>query len=507
MGSGDTGENMIMQGIENAIIGIIESGPRFQRTKEPYQSSGLLLGMATHPYNQRRWERVFLQDRDRLRHIYVLGATGAGKSKLFESFVRQDILVGRGFALVDPHGDLSQNILRYLASIVAASQDRLSFFEYLSRKLVLIEPFSQMGSIGFNPLETKEASSFSLAVELIKIFKKIWQGSYWGPRMEDLFRCTLITLSENRLTLLEARPLLTDTSFRGKMIKKLTHAEVRDYWLYRYNPLSEGMKSVFREPVLNRISVFTTDPNVRLMVGQAKSTIDFRKIMDDGKWLIINLSKGHMRENIYLLGGLLIAKLKMATMTRVDLPEPKRSLFTAYIDEFQNFGEDFESILPEARKYGLGLCLAHQNLDQIDKGLRASILGNAATQILFRLSHHDASLLSSELDQKEKPLIERRLTDFQTGWAYLKRKGERPRLLRTMHVSKLKDDEQIIGIIRALSLSNFARLKREVEDEINTRQSLLYPTDRSLSDGMLGRTRVRPRLFSWGEMEEGWNEW
>ena len=499
---------MIVQGIERAMIRILDSRAGLSRTKErDHRGSDLILGIATHPYDQRKWERVFLPDRERLKHLYVLGATGAGKSKLIESFIRQDILAGRGFAVVDPHGDLSQNILRYLASIIAASQDRLSLFEYLSNKLVLIEPFNQAGFVGFNPLEAKGASPFSLSIELIRIFRKIWQGVYWGPRMEDLFRSTLITLSENGLTLLEARLLLTDAAFREKMVQKLTHEEVKDYWLYRYNPLSEGMKSMFREPVLNRISVFTTDPNIRLMVGQSKSTIDFRRIMDEGKWLIINLSKGQMRENIYLLGGLLIAKLKMAAMTRVDLLELRRSLFTAYIDEFQNFGEDFESILPEARKYGLGLCLAHQNLEQIDKGLRASILGNATTQIFFRLGYRDASYLSSELDPKEKSIIERRLIDFETGRAYLKRKGERPRLLRTVHVSELKDDEQIIEIIRDLSLSNFARPKREIDGEINTRRNLFYPTNRPLANVIPERARMRPRFSFLGELEDGWNEW
>ncbi len=494
---------MILQGIENTLIRIIESGMRFQREGEPHQRTGLLLGTATQPYDRRKWEQVFLPGRDRLKHIYVLGATGTGKSKLIESFIRQDILENRGCALLDPHGDLCQNILRYLASIVTASRDRLSIFEYLNKKLVLVEPFNQQSCIGFNPLEARDTSPFSLAVELIKIFRKIWQGAYWGPRMEELFRCTLTTLSENNLTLLEAVPLLTDPSFREKMMEKLTGDEVRDYWLYRYNPLSEAMKGMFRDPVLNRISVFTSDPNIRLMVGQARSTIDFRKIMDGGKWLIINLSKGHMRENIYLLGGLLIAKLKMAAITRVDLSEERRRLFTTYIDEFQNFGEDFQSILPEARKYGLSLCLAHQNLDQVDKELLASILANAATQIIFRISHHDSVYLSSELDPREKPMIERKLIDFQTGQAYLKRKGEKPRLLRTTYVSPLRDDEETIDIIRDLSVSNFARPRREIMEEITQRRNSLYPREGfPRTEG-----RVQPRFTFQGEMEEGWDNW
>jgi hypothetical protein len=497
---------LILRGIESAIIKIFESGSPPNRHTE-FETAGLLLGTATQLYDLRRWEKVFLGERDRLKHIYILGSTGSGKSKLIESFIRQDMIANRGFTSVDPHGDLCQNFLKYLASFISQSQDPFPLFEYLSKKLVLIEPFNQSTAIGFNPLEAKGTSSFSLAVELIRIFKKIWQGSHWGARMEELFRSVLLTLSENELTLLEAVPLLTSSSFREKMMQKLTLEEIKDYWLYRYNPLSEAMKSIFREPVLNRLSVFTSDPCIRLMVGQKKSTIDFRKIMDGGKWLIINLSKGQMRENIYLLGGLLIAKLKLAAMSRVDLPEQERQPFIAYIDEFQNFGEEFESILPEARKYGLGLCLAHQNLDQIDQRLRASILGNAATQIFFRLSHHDASHLSSEMDTKEKPIIERKLIDFKVGEAYLKRKGERPRLLRTMHVNESGSNDQYINIIRDLSFANFARPRREVEEEISRRRNMLNIGNGTANNNRSRSTRMRSGLPFMGEMEEAWNEW
>jgi len=496
---------MILKGIESAIIKVLESGSFFEKAdREDPHLSGLLLGMGSHPYDSRKWEKVLLPNRDRLKHLYILGATGSGKTKLIEYFIRQDILAGRGFCLLDAHGDLSNNILQYLAYL-ATSQDYFPFLEDLSNRLILIEPFNQQGAIGFNPLEAKRYSSFSQAAELMGIFKKIWQDAYWGPRMEELLRNTFITLSENGLTLLEAARLLTDPSFREKMIEGLKYDVTRDYWLNRYNVLSDKMQAVYREPVLNRMSVFIGDPGVRLMLGQTRSTIDFRSIMDEGKWMIINLSKGQLRENAHLLGALLIAKLKLAAMTRAELPETERLPFYGFIDEFQNYiGEDFETILSESRKYGLGLTLAHQNLDQIDLKLKTSILGNVSTQIIFRLSHHDALQISQEMDQKARPIIEKHLIDFKVGQAYAKLRGQKPRLLRTVHVHEFKINQQIVQTIKDISFANFSRPKRSVEEEITRRQTMFSTPIGSSTRALQSR---KLRVTQTDELAEGWNDW
>ncbi len=491
---------MLLAAIENVVCHILGSplsGRPFAQEK-----SGLVLGMTRHPYNEREWERACLPDPERLKHIYILGATGSGKTKLIESLIRQDISYGNGFCLLDPHGDLSQNILKFMANRLKHAP--YDFLDLLNEKITLIEPFDPRGVIGFNPLEAKRTPSFAVAAELVAIFKKVWENAYWGPRMEELLRNAFITLSENGLTLLEASRLLTDHLFRANLVRRLPPGETRDYWQYRYDPLSENLKRAFKEPALNRSSIFTADPNIRVMIGQARSTIDFRDLMDRRKWVIIDLSKGHLRENIHLLGGLLIAKLKLAAMSRVDVPEGERVPFYLYVDEFQNFvGEDFESILSEARKYGLSLTLAHQNLDQIGKTLRASILGNVGTQITFRLSHHDAAQISSEMDRREKTLIERRLVDFRVGQAYLKRKGEGPRVLQTIHVPKSGDSHDTIQIIRSLSMANFGRPRREVEREIERRQG-----DKSNASSVRSENRpvARPNLAA-ANMIEGWNDW
>ncbi len=496
---------MILNTLEHALGRVLSLRNGSNRAKRDLNdNSGLVLGRSQHPYDPRKWERAGLPDQERLKHVYIVGATSSGKTKLLESFIRQDISRGKGFCLLDPHGDLSRNVLKFLASKV--ERDPYGFLDLLNERLVLIEPFNQQGVIGFNPLEARGTPSFAVAAELVAIFKKVWEKAYWGPRMEELLRNTFITLSENGLTLLETARLLTDQHFRTRLVERLPRGEVREYWVHRYDPLTEGMKGLFREPALNRISVFTADPGIRFMIGQARSTVDFRALMDGEKWLIINLGKGHLRDNIYLLGGLLIAKLKMAAMSRVDVPEEGRVPFYLYVDEFQNFmGEDFDTILSESRKYRLSLTLAHQFLDQIDHRLRASILGNVHTKIAFRLSHHDAPQISSEMGRREQPLIEKRLINFKVGQAYLKCTGETPRVLQTLHVSDPGENREIMAMIRNLSMANFGRPRREVEREIEGRQGQRPKNEDDRARGA-GRPAVaRPRLGA--NIREGWNDW
>jgi hypothetical protein len=212
------------------------------------------------------------------------------------------------------------------------------------------------------------------------------------------------------------------------------------------------------------------DPAIRLLIGQTKSTINLRQVMDQGQWLLVNLSKGHLKSNAHLLGSLLIAKLQLAAMSRVDLAEGQRRPHLVFVDEFQNFlSEDFETILSEARKYSLGLILAHQNIDQLDRELRSAILGNTLTQVFFRLSNQDATVLAPELSQKEKPIIQRRLIDLDVGEAYYKKKGERPRLMKTFYVTPPKATAQDVELIKQLSFATHGRLRQEVEEEIARR--------------------------------------
>lgn len=429
----------------------------------------LLMGRADNLYQPKLKEDVYLSQEERLRHAYILGATGTGKSKLLEYMIRQDILAGRGCCLIELHGDLYQAILSQLANWLLENNRRQTT-EVIARKLVLIDPADRKWSVGFNPLEARGIDPYTQSLEFMGIFKRLWSDAYWGPRMEELLRNTLLTLSLNNYTLLEAKALLSNPLFRIRLVSNLPAGEVKEYWLYRYNRLSESMQTTYREPLLNRLSVFVSDPSIRAMVGQVKSTINFRRIMDQSQWLLVNLSKGRLKGNAYLLGALIVAKLQLAALSRVEIEEKKRTPFFMYVDEFQNLiCEDFEAILSEARKYGLGLTLAHQNIDQLNRPLRAAILGNALIQIFFRLSHQDAAVLSSELGAREKPIIQRRLVDLPAREAFLKKKGEPPRRIRTFYVPRSRADNEAVASIKALSLARVGRRKDKVEKEIADR--------------------------------------
>jgi hypothetical protein len=210
------------------------------------------------------------------------------------------------------------------------------------------------------------------------------------------------------------------------------------------------------------------------MVGQKKSTINFRQIMDQGKWMLVNLSKGRLKSNSHLLGAFLIAKLQLSAISRVDIGESQRFPFFVFVDEFQNFmSEDFETILSEARKYRLGLTLAHQNLEQLGRQLRAAILGNTLTQVFFRISNQDATVLAAEIGQKEKAIIQRKLVNLNQREAYLKKKGEIARVIKSLFVSPAKGSHEDVSILKKLSMSYHARLRNEVEKEITNNTRLI----------------------------------
>jgi len=493
--------------LERQIIRLLEgAGSLLSHRKRPGQNSQsrdkLLLSQANSLYQPKRKEDIYLSTQERLQHLYILGATGSGKTKLIEFLIRQDILSGRGFCLIDLHGDLYQNILKFLGGLLLQG-DSCRIAKHIRNKLVLIEPSNLKWTVGFNPLEAENINHYTQTLEFMGIFRKLWADAHWGPRMEELLRNTLTTLSLNGLTLLEAKALLTDSAFRGQLVASMSPTETKEYWLYRYNQLSEKMQATYREPILNRLSIFISDPFIRSIVGQIKSTVDFRKTMDQGKWLLVNLSKGQLKGNASLLGALIIAKLQLSALSRVDLPEERRAPFFLFVDEFQNFlGDDFETILSEARKYGLGLVLAHQNIDQLDRQLRSAILGNTLTQVFFRLSSQDATALSSELSQREKPIIQRRLIDLKVGEAYLKKKGERPRLMKTIIVSKPEATAKAVEIVKTLSFSLHGRQRQEVEEELARRAKIIYSIGQTEKVGSSQSDSYTGQFAPEGEVEE-----
>ena len=327
---------------------------------------------------------------DALRsHTYVVGGTGTGKSRLLRVLIEQDIAAGHGLCLIDPHGDLCDASVRYLATLPASHP-------VLSRT-VLIDPTAPDWAVGFNPLDIPQGEDvYPHVLELLTVFEKLW-GDSWGARMEDLMRNSFITLAEQGRTLLDVPRLLTDEDFRAELVLHIRSPEAKSYWENRFGPLPARTKAEWVESTLNKVSTFITDPWIRDMVGQPLSTIDPRRWMDEGMITLVNVAKGRLKRNSDLVGALFVAKIQEAALSRVDLPEIDRRPYRLVVDEFQNYAtRSFEEILSEARKYGLCLMMANQTLTQLERTLLASVLGNCQVQIYFRCNRYDAETLARQ---------------------------------------------------------------------------------------------------------------
>jgi hypothetical protein len=333
---------------------------------------------------------------DRNKHMYIIGKTGMGKTSMLQNMVLQDIYNGYGVCYIDPHGDSSRYIL-----------DRIP--QHRHNDVVYINPSDLEFPVGFNILEA-EQEVYLTASELMAVFGKIWSG-LWSARMEYILNNTLLALLETPgNTLLSVVKMLTDDTFRISIVQRLKDPVVKYFWTQEFANFNQRYRQEAISPILNKIGQFLSSAIVRNILGQQESTIDLREVMDTGKILIINLSKGKLGEdNSNLLGALLIAKLQVAALSRADiLDETKRKDFYLYVDEFQNFTNDsFATILSEARKYRLNLILAHQYIAQLtesgDTRVRNAIFGNVGTVISFRIGASDAKQIAQEFSAKFPP--------------------------------------------------------------------------------------------------------
>jgi hypothetical protein len=332
--------------------------------------------------------RVGLTTTRRTMHIALLGKTGTGKSSLLKNLCLQDIEAGRGFVYFDLHGDATP----FLLSAIAAREWKEQ--SHLSDKLLVISPADREMSVGLNPLEDAEPDFVRIA-EFAEVLKQRWGLDHFGARTDELLRNALYVLAANQLTLLELAPLLSDSGFRAQCLKSVPNAEVRQYFEVRYGKASEPMRAVMREPILNKTSAFTADPRFRHIVGQPQSTFSMREAMDEGHWVIANLEKGKLGEQALTLGSLLFTVIKNALFTRT-----RKSLFTVYCDEIQNliaYSSDVETVLSEARKFGVSVVSANQFLDQYPAPMRAAVL-SIGTHVFFQLSSADAAAIAQMLD-------------------------------------------------------------------------------------------------------------
>jgi hypothetical protein len=340
--------------------------------------------------NKDEFQVAKIAEKDRATHFYVVGATGTGKTKFLEYLIKQDIEKENGFGVIDPHGDLIEDVKGLLVLHYSPNDPEIT------DKVVLIDPTDPNFTVTFNPLEKIQGVPIAeQANELISAFRKIWSDS-WGVRMEDLMRNSLIALSEAGLTLTELPHFLSSRAARQGILEKVSHPIAKEYF-QRFDTITDRGQVTWIEPVMNKINAFFSDERIRHIFSSERSSFDLREIMDSKKILLIKLDKGKLKGSADLLGSLFMAKIQMAAFSRSDVPQNKRTPFYLYIDEFQNFAsESFSVVLSEARKYGLSLIMAHQTLAQIPEELRSLILGNTGIQVYFRLNRHDASILAKE---------------------------------------------------------------------------------------------------------------
>ncbi len=334
--------------------------------------------------NQRR--RFGIKTDDRRRHMYVVGKTGMGKTNLLENLLFNDIMAGHGVGIVDPHGDFAERILDFIPS------NRINDVVYMN-------PSDMDFPLAFNILETvDETHKHLIASGLMGVFKKIWPD-VWSARMEYILNNTVLALLDYPgSTLLGINRMLADVAFRKRVIAKINDPVVKSFWVNEFAKYNDRYASEAIAPIQNKVGQFLSTAVIRNIVGQVRSTIDVREIMDSGKIFIMNLAKGRIGEdNSRLLGGMLITKIQLAAMERVDTPEEDRRDFYLYVDEFQNFAtESFSNILSEARKYRLSLIVAHQYIEQLDETVAAAVFGNVGAIITFRVGGADALKLVPE---------------------------------------------------------------------------------------------------------------
>jgi len=323
---------------------------------------------------------------DRRRHMYLVGKTGMGKSTILENMIVDDIRSGKGVMVVDPHGDLAEKIIDYIPS------GRVN-------DVIYFNPSDIDYPIAFNIVEQVEPHLRHLVASgLIGVFKKLWADS-WGPRLEYILRnAILAVLDYPGSTLLAITRMLSDKNFRKKVIEKIQDPVVKAFWVNEFAGYANNFASEAVSPIQNKVGQFLSSALIRNIVGQVKSSIDLREIMDSGKILILNLSKGRIGEdNSALLGAMMITKVQLSVMSRVDILEKDRKDFYLYIDEFQNFTTDsFANILSEARKYRLNLIMAHQYIEQLGEIVKPAVFGNVGTLVVFRVGATDAEELVKE---------------------------------------------------------------------------------------------------------------
>ncbi len=434
---------------------------------EKIPTSGLYLGRSVFRGVDRP---VYLSEDDRRRHMYIIGRTGTGKSELLKTLMLQDILAGKGLCFIDPHGDAAEELLQLIPPQRAED-------------VIYFDPSDMLRPFGLNMLEayTEEQKHFVVA-SIIGLMYKLFDPNKTGiigPRFEHGVRNAMLTaMSSPGATFVEVMRIMTDADFVKELLPKVTDPVVRRYWTDQIAQTTDFHKSEVLDYTVSKFGRFVTNKMMRNIIGQSQSSFDLRKVMDEGKILIMNLSKGRIgEENSNFLGLILVPKILAAAMSRSNVPMEQRRDFYLYVDEFQNFATDtFADILSEARKYRLNLIVANQFIGQIGEDLKNAVFGNVGTVIAFRVGVTDANYLQHEFSPT---FSEADLVNIESPHTYIKTQvfGEPVvpfSLDTTKDMKKWKGmlNPQIGQAIRELSRLKFGRDVVQVEADVVSRAKL-----------------------------------
>lgn len=421
--------------------------------------------------------------RDRSRHVYIIGQTGAGKSGMLELLALSDVFYNQGYCIIDPHGDFAIDNLRFVP-------------ESRVKDVIYFNPADTAFPVAFNPLEvTDPVRKPNICSEVIGVLKRMF-GDSWGPRLEHILRYTLLALLDRpSATLLDISRLLTDKDFRKETLEYCKDVTVLQFWKHEFGQWNDKQVNESIAPVLNKVGAFTANPIIRNIIGQPKSSFDIRKIMDEGKILVVNLSKGLIGEdNAGILGSFLVTKVQLAAMSRSDIPDVKdRRPFYLYVDEFQNFAtESFAVILSEARKYGLNLTVANQYVSQMTEQVRDAVFGNVGTTISFRVSADDAPILAKQFEPtfEAADLLQLNNRHFVISMII---GGEKVPAFSATTLSIPDTPADNFDAIVAHSREHFARPRLEVEQEIREAIEQSEKYKKELSDSGRQETSA-PRM-------------
>ncbi len=429
--------------------------------------SGLRLGTSVYRGQKRE---IFIQEKDRQRHMYIVGKTGTGKSEFLKDMIMQDIRDGKGLAVMDPHGELVEDIMQLIPPERA-------------EEVIYFNPSDTERPMGLNIMEAQTEDQMHFVVgSIISLMYKLYdphKTGIIGPRFEHAIRNAMLTImAEPGATFIELVRCLTDQKYVQELLPKVKDPVVRRYWTDQIAQTSDFHKSEVLDYIVSKFGKFITNKVMRNIIGQSQSAFNFRQVMDEGKILLVNLSKGKLgEEDAKFLGLILVPKLLTAAMSRQDVPLDQRKDFYLYVDEFQNYAtEDFAVILSEARKYRLNLIVANQFVAQIEEEVKNAVFGNVGSVVTFRVGVPDANFLQHEFTPV---FTETDLTNIEKYHVYIKTiVGNEPvapfsmDLTRDVEAEKRIMDPKRADLIRELSRVKYGKPRDIVEQETAVRAKL-----------------------------------